>query len=77
MNKVIRLKNLDCANCALKLERAIAKIDGVKSVSVNFIYQKVFLEYESENPEFLKQVKQIAKNTLSDVEVIGIWIKKR
>lgn len=77
MNKVIRLKNLDCANCALKLERAIAKIDGVKSVSVNFIYQKVFLEYESENPEFLKQVKQIAKNTLPDVEVIGIWIKKR
>ena len=72
MNKVIRLKNLDCANCALKLERAIAKIDGVKSVSVNFIYQKVFLEYESENPEFLKQVKQIAKNTLPDVEVIGI-----
>ena len=77
MNKVIRLKNLDCANCALKLERAIAKIDGVKSVSVNFIYQKVFLEYESENPEFLKRVKQVAKNTLPDVEVIGIWIKKR
>ena len=72
MNKVIRLKNLDCANCALKLERAIAKIDGVKSVSVNFIYQKVFLEYESEKPEFLKQVKQVAKNTLPDVEVIGI-----
>ncbi len=72
MNKVIRLKNLDCANCALKLERAIAKIDGVKSVSVNFIYQKVFLEYESENSEFLKQVKKVAKNTLPDVEVIGI-----
>ena len=72
MKKVFKMQNLDCANCALKLERALAKIDGVKSVSVNFIYQKVFLEYESENSEFLKQVKQIAKNTLPDVEVIGI-----
>lgn len=72
MNKAIKLKNLDCANCALKLERALLKLEGVKSASVNFIYQKMFIEYESENPDFLKTVKQTVKNTLPDVEVIGI-----
>ena len=72
MTKAIRLKNLDCANCALKLERALAKVEGVKSVTVNFIYQKIFLEYESENPNFFKTIKQVAKNTLPDVEVLGI-----
>ena len=72
MTKAIRLKNLDCANCALKLERALAKVEGVKSVTVNFIYQKIFLEYESENSDFFKTIKQVAKNTLPDVEVLGI-----
>ena len=32
MKKVVRIKNLDCANCAAALERAVAKIDGVNSV---------------------------------------------
>lgn len=72
MNKVIRVKNLDCAGCALKLERAIAKLEGVKSVTVNFIYQKIFLDYESQNPEFLKQVKQVANSTLPEVELLGV-----
>lgn len=70
MNKVIRLKNLDCAGCALKLERAIAKMDGVNSVSVNFIYQKMFLDLDDDSPEFIKEIKQVAKKTLPDIEVI-------
>ena len=33
MTKTFRLKNLDCANCAAKLERAVGKLDGVKPLS--------------------------------------------
>ena len=44
MKKVYRLQDLDCANCAAKMERAIAKIDGVDSVTVSFMAQKLTLE---------------------------------
>ena len=44
MKKIFKLEDLDCANCAAKMERSIAKLDGVKSVSVNFVMQKLSLE---------------------------------
>ena len=44
MKKVFKLEDLDCAHCAAKMQDAIAKIDGVKSVSVNFLMQKMTLE---------------------------------
>ena len=40
MKKVVRVKNMDCANCAAALERAVAKIDGVTFVNVNFMGEK-------------------------------------
>ena len=44
MKKVIRLEDLDCANCAAKMERGIAKIKGVNSVTVDFMTQKIVLD---------------------------------
>lgn len=44
MNKVIKISGLDCAACAGELEEEIAKIDGVKSVTVDFVGQKVVLD---------------------------------
>lgn len=44
MKRKIKLKNLECANCASKMENAIAKIDGVENVSVNFMTQSLTLE---------------------------------
>lgn len=44
MKKSFALKNLDCANCAAKMEEAIRHIQGVKSVTVSFLMQKVTLE---------------------------------
>ena len=35
MKKVYRLENLDCANCAAKMEAAIQKLDGVQSATVS------------------------------------------
>ena len=37
MKKVFKLEDLDCANCAAKMERAIAKINGVASANVSFM----------------------------------------
>ncbi|MCD7958699.1 MAG: cation transporter [Ruminococcus sp.] len=44
MKKVYKLQDLDCANCAAKMENAIQKLDGVTSVTVSFMTQKLTLE---------------------------------
>ena len=44
MKKKFKLEDLDCANCAAKMEDAIRKIDGVDDVSVSFMTQKMTLE---------------------------------
>lgn len=44
MKKVFKLKDLDCANCAAKMETAIGRIEGVTAVNVNFMTQKLSLE---------------------------------
>ena len=46
MNKAFRFKNLDCADCAAKLERKLAEIDGINSISVNFIFQKMIVDFD-------------------------------
>ncbi|WP_288736273.1 cation transporter [uncultured Enorma sp.] len=43
MRKSYKLDEIDCANCALKLEDAIKKIDGVDDAKVNFMTQKLTL----------------------------------
>ena len=44
MKKTFKLTDLDCAHCAAKMEEAISKIDGVNSVSFNFMTQKMKLD---------------------------------
>ncbi len=44
MKKMIKLDNLDCANCAAKMETAIGKLEGVQSASVSFFTQRLTLE---------------------------------
>ena len=44
MKKVFKLNDLDCANCAAKMETAIQKLDGVKSATISFMTQKLTLE---------------------------------
>ena len=46
MKKSYKLENLDCANCAAKMERAIGKIDGVNECSISFMTQKMNREAE-------------------------------
>ena len=41
MKKTIKLIDLDCGHCADKIQNAVQKIDGVTSVSVNFLGQKM------------------------------------
>ena len=67
MKKTFKLTDLDCAHCAAKMEEAIAKIDGVNSVSVNFMTQKIKLDASDERfDEILDEAIAICKKIEPD-----------
>lgn len=67
MKKVYRMENLDCAHCASKMEQAIAKLEGVESVSVSFLTQKLILKAAEEQIELIMdQAVQICKKIEPD-----------
>lgn len=71
MKKIYKLRDLDCANCAAKMEEAIAKIEGIISVNVSFITQKMTIEAEDANyEETLKKVIKVCKKIEPDCEII-------
>ena len=51
MRKAFKLRDLDCANCAAKMENAIKNIEGVKSASISFMTQKLVLEADDDRFE--------------------------
>lgn len=69
MKKVYKIKNLDCANCALKLENKLKKVEGVIDCKVSFIFQKITLEYNKE--DVLEDIKKICKKVEPDLEFVG------
>ena len=61
---------IDCANCAAKVQDAILKIDGVKNASVNFMTQKFMLEADDDRfDEILKEAVRVGRRIESDFEV--------
>ena len=66
MNNVFKITGLDCANCARELEEELEKIEGVKSVSVDFMGQKVYADCDIQT---LERVKSHC-NSFEEVKVI-------
>jgi len=73
MKKVFRLEDLDCANCAAKMERAISQLEGVQKVSISFLAQKMTLEADDARfDEIVKQAVACIKKVDSACEVLGV-----
>lgn len=71
MKKVFKMEDLDCANCARKMEDAIKKIDGVKDAKVNFIMQKFTLEADDDKFDaVLQEAVKICKKVEPDCRII-------
>ena len=71
MKKKFKLQDLDCANCAAKMEEAIKKIDGVNDASVNFMMLKMKVEFEEgQDPDsVMKEVLKNCKKVEDDCEI--------
>lgn len=71
MKKSFKLVDLDCANCAQKMEDAINRIDGVDSATVSFLSQKLTLSAEdSRFDDIMKAVVKACKRVEPDCEII-------
>ena len=70
MKSKFKIKGLDCANCALDLERAIQKITGIESVNISFMTEKMEIEYdETRKDEIIKNLKKVIKKEEPDVSI--------
>ena len=71
MKKAFKLDEIDCANCARELQDELAKLDGVVSVSVNFMTQKLTLEAaDDEFDAVLERVVDYTAEAEPDCEII-------
>lgn len=69
--KIYIIENLDCANCAAKMEDAIRKIEGVTYVSISFMAQRMTLEADDAVfAEVLKQAQKAVKKVEPDCRIL-------
>lgn len=70
MKKTYKIE-VDCANCANKMEEATKKTEGVKDAVVNFMTQKMIVEFEegAEVSAVMKDVLKRCKKVESDCEI--------
>lgn len=62
---------VECANCANKMEQAAEKVAGVQAVSVNFLLQRIAVEFaEGSDPkEVMAEVQRVCRRIESDCSI--------
>ena len=71
MKKTFKLIDLDCANCAAKMEAAIKKIDGVNDATVSFMTQKMTIDADDARfDDIVKEAVKVCKKVEPDCEVV-------
>ncbi len=70
MKTTFDLENLDCANCAAKMEAAVQKLDGIASARVSFLTQKMTLETDAAlSDDLLKKVVKVCRRIEPDCKI--------
>ena len=71
MKKKFKLQDLDCANCAAKMEDAIKKLDGVNDASVSFMMQKMMVDAEDDRfDEIMDEVEKVCARGEPDCKIL-------
>ena len=71
MKKRFKLVDLDCANCAAKMEETIKKVDGVKDATVSFVMQKMTVEADDARfDDIMEEIVKVCKRVEPDCEIV-------
>ena len=68
MKKTYKIE-VDCANCSAKIEDSIGKMETVNKARVNFMTQKMTLDFDVDIDQIVKEVEKVGKKVDSDFEV--------
>lgn len=70
MKKSFSLMNLDCANCAAKIENALNKVEGIDRATVSFMTQRMTLEAADDRfTQIVEKAKAVVKKVEPDVRI--------
>ena len=70
MKKTFKMIDLDCANCAAKMEAAIKKIDGVQDAAVSFMTQKLTIQADDARFDaVVQEAVKVCKKVEPDCEI--------
>ena len=70
MKKKFKLEDLDCANCAAKMEAAVQKLEGVNSAAISFMAQKLVIDADDARfDEIMALVVKTCKKVEPDCEI--------
>ena len=68
MKNKFKIKGIDCANCAAKLENKIQKIEGVNEANISFMTERLVIECsDDQKQEIMEKVKKVIKKEEPDV----------
>lgn len=71
MKKKFKLQDLDCANCAAKMEENIKKINGVNNANVSFMTQKMTIDADDEKfDEIMQEVIKVCAKVEPDCKIL-------
>lgn len=71
MKKTFKMEDLDCANCAAKMENAIKKIHGVEDASISFMTQKLTIVADEDKlDDILRQAAKVCKKIEPDCRIL-------
>ena len=71
MKKAFRMEELECANCAAKMEAAIGKLEGVESASINFMAGKLTVSAEDHRfGDIMAQAQAIVSKIEPDCRIV-------
>ena len=71
MKKKFKLTDLDCANCAAKMEDAIKKIPGVNDANVSFMMQKMTVDAEDDKFDaIMEEVVRVCAKVEPDCKIL-------
>ena len=71
MKKKFKLQDLDCANCAAKMEEAIKKIDGVNDASMSVMTQKLTIDAADDRFDaIMDEVEKVCAKVEPDMKIL-------
>lgn len=68
MKKVYSIEGIDCANCAAKIENKINKIKEIDEANLNFMMEKLSIEFKVPTDEEVEKVMQEVRKIVKKME---------